>query len=134
MSLIIIIILRLLSLNLQLYHLEVRGLLEVDHRFRKEGLDQLVRIVLRLSKGVHRIYIMDQYTDIFLLTIPVEDDVTCALVSQFKLGVSTLRAVSLTDAAEHQESLLGLLKIGIVLTNESRCRVLGSSLFNLYTD
>jgi len=41
--------------NLQLYHLKMRWLLQVNHRFRKESLNQLVSVVLRLWESVHRI-------------------------------------------------------------------------------
>ena len=41
--------------------------------------------------------------------------------------------VALAHATEHEESLLRLLKVRVILTNEGRSRVLGLSFLNLYS-
>jgi hypothetical protein len=50
---------------------------------------------------------------------------------QFEFGMAVL-SVALAHATEHEESLLRLLKVGVILTNEGRSRVLGLSFLNLY--
>jgi hypothetical protein len=111
---------------LQLDHLEVRRLLEVDHGLGQESLDQLVGVVLWLREGVYRVYALLGWT----LTLPVEAHVAGALVSELepRVGVGTV----LADAAEHEESLLGLLEEGVVLPDESGGRVLSARLLDLY--
>ena len=50
---------------------------------------------------------------------------------QFEFGM-TIFSVTLAHATEHKESLLRLLKVRVILTNEGRSRVLGLSFLNLY--
>jgi hypothetical protein len=52
-------------------------------------------------------------------------------MAQLKLGVNVLTAF-LGDATEHQKGLLGLLKVGVVVPDKGRGRILGAGLFNLY--
>ena len=56
---------------LQLDHLEVRRLLQVDHGFRQESLDQLVGVVLRLRESVHRVY-----TSLIHFFLPIQSKTT----------------------------------------------------------
>jgi len=79
-------------------------LLQVNHRLRKESLDQLVGVVLRLGEGVDWIYSIN----LGFLTFPVEDDVSSALMAEFEFGGGTDVAILVAGATEHHQSLLRL--------------------------
>ena len=66
-----------------------------------------------------------------MFTYPIEDNIARSLMSEFEFG-GALIAVGLGDASEHQESFLGLLEVGVVLSHECGGGILSASLVDLY--